>query len=78
MEQESQGEFWKSPGLVIVFLLSVCIVGPNGVGKSTLLLLLTGKLTPVSHGAKKGECENCDGPPVRWSLESGNPFGRVG
>lgn len=27
---------------------AVCIVGPNGVGKSTLLLLLTGKLTPVS------------------------------
>lgn len=26
----------------------VCIVGPNGVGKSTLLLLLTGKLNPVS------------------------------
>lgn len=26
---------------------TVCIVGPNGVGKSTLLLLLTGKLTPV-------------------------------
>lgn len=25
----------------------VCIVGPNGVGKSTLLLLLTGKLNPV-------------------------------
>uniref|UniRef100_K7FRV4 ATP binding cassette subfamily F member 1 n=1 Tax=Pelodiscus sinensis TaxID=13735 RepID=K7FRV4_PELSI len=24
----------------------ICIVGPNGVGKSTLLLLLTGKLTP--------------------------------
>lgn len=23
-------------------------MGPNGVGKSTLLLLLTGKLTPVS------------------------------
>lgn len=27
--------------------VSVCIVGPNGVGKSTLLLLLTGKLNPV-------------------------------
>lgn len=31
-------------------LLAVCIVGPNGVGKSTLLLLLTGKLTPVRLG----------------------------
>lgn len=27
---------------------SVCMVGPNGVGKSTLLLLLTGKINPVS------------------------------
>ncbi|KAA8586079.1 hypothetical protein FQN60_007648 [Etheostoma spectabile] len=26
--------------------LHICIVGPNGVGKSTLLLLLTGKLAP--------------------------------
>ncbi|KAM9166953.1 LOW QUALITY PROTEIN: ATP-binding cassette sub-family F member 1-like [Mergus octosetaceus] len=25
----------------------ICIVGPNGVGKSTLLLLLTGQLTPT-------------------------------
>ncbi|KAF7686176.1 ATP-binding cassette sub-family F member 1 isoform X1 [Silurus meridionalis] len=25
----------------------ICIVGPNGVGKSTLLLMLTGKLTPT-------------------------------
>uniref|UniRef100_A0A663F3S0 ATP-binding cassette sub-family F member 1 n=1 Tax=Aquila chrysaetos chrysaetos TaxID=223781 RepID=A0A663F3S0_AQUCH len=28
----------------------VCIVGPNGVGKSTLLQLLTGQLTPVGMG----------------------------
>lgn len=34
-------------------LLPVCIVGPNGVGKSTLLLLLTGKLTPVSFEAQR-------------------------
>lgn len=34
-------------------LLPVCIVGPNGVGKSTLLLLLTGKLTPVSPKARR-------------------------
>lgn len=34
--------------LKFIFSVSVCIVGPNGVGKSTLLLLLTGKLNPVS------------------------------
>lgn len=33
---------------------AVCIVGPNGVGKSTLLLLLTGKLTPVRPAAPWG------------------------
>ncbi|KAF3834480.1 hypothetical protein F7725_025684 [Dissostichus mawsoni] len=32
--------------LPFLLLPSVCIVGPNGVGKSTLLLLLTGKLQP--------------------------------
>uniref|UniRef100_A0A8C6QX92 ATP-binding cassette sub-family F member 1 n=2 Tax=Nannospalax galili TaxID=1026970 RepID=A0A8C6QX92_NANGA len=31
----------------------ICIVGPNGVGKSTLLLLLTGKLTPTSGEMRK-------------------------
>ncbi|XP_041868194.1 ATP-binding cassette sub-family F member 1 isoform X2 [Melanotaenia boesemani] len=31
----------------------ICIVGPNGVGKSTLLLLLTGKLTPVKGEMRK-------------------------
>lgn len=36
-------QFWHD-----FFFPLVCIVGPNGVGKSTLLLLLTGKLNPVS------------------------------
>ncbi|XP_043938216.1 ATP-binding cassette sub-family F member 1 [Protopterus annectens] len=31
----------------------ICIVGPNGVGKSTLLLLLTGKLTPTQGEMRK-------------------------
>ncbi|XP_029299073.1 ATP-binding cassette sub-family F member 1 [Cottoperca gobio] len=31
----------------------ICIVGPNGVGKSTLLLLLTGKLHPTKGEMRK-------------------------
>nr|XP_033772216.1 ATP-binding cassette sub-family F member 1 isoform X2 [Geotrypetes seraphini] len=31
----------------------ICIVGPNGVGKSTLLLLLTGKLPPTKGEMRK-------------------------
>ncbi|XP_075961803.1 ATP-binding cassette sub-family F member 1 isoform X2 [Anarhichas minor] len=31
----------------------ICIVGPNGVGKSTLLLLLTGKLNPAKGEMRK-------------------------
>ncbi|XP_078272451.1 ATP-binding cassette sub-family F member 1 [Rhinoraja longicauda] len=31
----------------------ICIVGPNGVGKSTLLLLLSGKLTPTIGEQRK-------------------------
>ncbi|XP_034560277.1 ATP-binding cassette sub-family F member 1 isoform X4 [Notolabrus celidotus] len=31
----------------------ICIVGPNGVGKSTLLLLLTGKLNPSKGEMRK-------------------------
>lgn len=50
----SPGEFLGTSPLTSVFPLAVCIVGPNGVGKSTLLLLLTGKLTPVSPGVREG------------------------
>ena len=32
----------------LVFCVSVAIVGPNGVGKSTFLKMLTGALEPVS------------------------------
>ncbi|VTJ60994.1 Hypothetical predicted protein [Marmota monax] len=75
---EGQKPLFKNLDFGIDMDSRICIVGPNGVGKSTLLLLLTGKLTPVSPGAKKGEYEKCDGPPVQWRLESGNPLGRVG
>uniref|UniRef100_A0A7N6B5C4 ATP-binding cassette sub-family F member 1 n=1 Tax=Anabas testudineus TaxID=64144 RepID=A0A7N6B5C4_ANATE len=37
-----------SKSICRLFQPLICIVGPNGVGKSTLLLLLTGKLNPVS------------------------------
>lgn len=46
----SPREFLGTSPLTSLFPWAVCIVGPNGVGKSTLLLLLTGKLTPVSPG----------------------------
>lgn len=50
----SAGEFLGTSPLTSFCPLAVCIVGPNGVGKSTLLLLLTGKLTPVSPGVREG------------------------
>lgn len=44
----------------------VCIVGPNGVGKSTLLQLLTGQLTPVGSPPSP---KNWGGtPPKRWGV----------
>ena len=39
---------FKTISVIIVFLSSVAIVGPNGVGKSTFLKLLIGELEPVS------------------------------
>ena len=38
--------FYVTPVLVFI---SVAIVGPNGVGKSTLLKLMTGELQPVRY-----------------------------
>ncbi|XP_051949237.1 ATP-binding cassette sub-family F member 1 isoform X1 [Xyrauchen texanus] len=47
---EGQKPLFKNVDFGIDMESRICIVGPNGVGKSTILLLLTGKLTP-----KKGE-----------------------
>uniref|UniRef100_A0A8D0LAP8 ATP binding cassette subfamily F member 1 n=1 Tax=Sphenodon punctatus TaxID=8508 RepID=A0A8D0LAP8_SPHPU len=44
---EGQKALFKNLDFGIDMESRICIVGPNGVGKSTLLLLLTGKLTPV-------------------------------
>ncbi|XP_062866244.1 ATP-binding cassette sub-family F member 1 [Trichomycterus rosablanca] len=44
---ESQKPLFKNIDFGIDMESRICIVGPNGVGKSTLLLLLTGKLTPT-------------------------------
>uniref|UniRef100_A0A8C7XYW4 ATP-binding cassette, sub-family F (GCN20), member 1 n=1 Tax=Oryzias sinensis TaxID=183150 RepID=A0A8C7XYW4_9TELE len=44
---DSQKPLFKNVDFGIDMDSRICIVGPNGVGKSTLLLLLTGKLTPV-------------------------------
>uniref|UniRef100_A0A8D1SDA0 ATP-binding cassette sub-family F member 1 n=1 Tax=Sus scrofa TaxID=9823 RepID=A0A8D1SDA0_PIG len=43
---EGQKPLFKNLDFGIDMDSRICIVGPNGVGKSTLLLLLTGKLTP--------------------------------
>ncbi|XP_051526425.1 ATP-binding cassette sub-family F member 1-like isoform X2 [Myxocyprinus asiaticus] len=47
---EGQKPLFKNVDFGIDMESRICIVGPNGVGKSTVLLLLTGKLIP-----KKGE-----------------------
>uniref|UniRef100_A0A8P4GBP3 ATP-binding cassette sub-family F member 1 n=1 Tax=Dicentrarchus labrax TaxID=13489 RepID=A0A8P4GBP3_DICLA len=50
---EKQKPLFKNVEFGIDMDSRICIVGPNGVGKSTLLLLLTGKLNPVSLKIKK-------------------------
>ncbi|XP_041068894.1 ATP-binding cassette sub-family F member 1 isoform X3 [Carcharodon carcharias] len=50
---ESQKLLFKNLDFGIDMDSRICIVGPNGVGKSTLLLLLTGKLTPTVGEQRK-------------------------
>ncbi|XP_067281490.1 ATP-binding cassette sub-family F member 1 isoform X2 [Pseudorasbora parva] len=50
---ESQKPLFKNVDFGIDMESRICIVGPNGVGKSTLLLLLTGKLNPSKGEMRK-------------------------
>ncbi|XP_078146300.1 ATP-binding cassette sub-family F member 1 isoform X2 [Centroberyx gerrardi] len=50
---DSQKPLFKNVDFGIDMESRVCIVGPNGVGKSTLLLLLTGKLNPTKGEMRK-------------------------
>lgn len=50
---ESQKLLFKNLEFGIDMESRICIVGPNGVGKSTLLLLLTGKLNPTKGEMRK-------------------------
>uniref|UniRef100_G3VVT0 ATP-binding cassette sub-family F member 1 n=1 Tax=Sarcophilus harrisii TaxID=9305 RepID=G3VVT0_SARHA len=50
---EGQKALFKNLDFGIDMDSRICIVGPNGVGKSTLLLLLTGKLTPTQGEMRK-------------------------
>ncbi|XP_061111107.1 ATP-binding cassette sub-family F member 1 isoform X1 [Conger conger] len=50
---EGQKPLFKNVDFGIDMESRICIVGPNGVGKSTLLLLLTGKLTPTRGEMRK-------------------------
>ncbi|XP_074872740.1 ATP-binding cassette sub-family F member 1 isoform X2 [Carettochelys insculpta] len=50
---EGQQLLFKNLDFGIDMESRICIVGPNGVGKSTLLLLLTGKLTPTRGEMRK-------------------------
>ncbi|XP_072888303.1 ATP-binding cassette sub-family F member 1 isoform X1 [Hemitrygon akajei] len=50
---ENQKPIFKNLDFGIDMDSRICIVGPNGVGKSTLLLLLSGKLTPTMGEQRK-------------------------
>ncbi|XP_034016418.1 ATP-binding cassette sub-family F member 1 [Thalassophryne amazonica] len=50
---DSQKPLFRNVDFGIDMDSRVCIVGPNGVGKSTLLLLLTGKLHPTKGEMRK-------------------------
>ncbi|XP_036411060.1 ATP-binding cassette sub-family F member 1 isoform X2 [Megalops cyprinoides] len=50
---EGQKLLFKNVDFGIDMESRICIVGPNGVGKSTLLLLLTGKLNPTRGEMRK-------------------------
>ncbi|KAL3983401.1 heterogeneous nuclear ribonucleoprotein L [Sarotherodon galilaeus] len=50
---EGQKLLFKNVDFGIDMESRICIVGPNGVGKSTLLLLLTGKLNPTKGEMRK-------------------------
>lgn len=50
---EGQKPLFKNVDFGIDMDSRICIVGPNGVGKSTLLLLLTGRLNPTKGEMRK-------------------------
>ncbi|XP_055487109.1 ATP-binding cassette sub-family F member 1 isoform X1 [Leucoraja erinacea] len=50
---ENQKPIFKNLDFGIDMESRICIVGPNGIGKSTLLLLLSGKLTPTIGEQRK-------------------------
>ncbi|XP_074543443.1 ATP-binding cassette sub-family F member 1 isoform X1 [Halichoeres trimaculatus] len=50
---DTQKPLFKNVDFGIDMDSRICIVGPNGVGKSTLLLLLTGKLNPTKGEMRK-------------------------
>lgn len=50
---EGQKPLFKNVDFGIDMDSRICIVGPNGVGKSTLLLLLTGRINPTKGEMRK-------------------------